>query len=341
MNCALREHQGRPRGASRRRLRVHERRPGDGRSGRLAAHRLPDARRTAVLRRHVLSARATARACAGFRPYSRPRQPPTARSGTRSAAMGEKVREAVAPRQLPAAAEPTAALLDAAARKLASDSRSSPRRFRRRAEVPPPAGARPDAAPVAGATGDAVMRDAAVLTLDAMSRGGIHDQVGGGFHRYSVDARWSVPHFEKMLYDNALLAPVYLHAYQFSGREDMLEVCTRTLDYMARELRLPGGAFAASQDADSPGGEGAFFVWTPCAAAGHARRRRRRSRCARVRRRRRRQLRARQRRCSPCPIRSRRWPGRCRSMKPALHARVEEIRTGSWVARAVASRTGA
>jgi uncharacterized protein YyaL (SSP411 family) len=66
-----------------------------------------------------------------------------------------------------------------------------------------------------------------------------------------------------MLYDNALLAPVYLHAYQVSGRKDLLEVCTRTLDYMARELRLPGGGFAASQDADSPGGEGAFFVWTP------------------------------------------------------------------------------
>ena len=111
--------------------------------------------------------------------------------------------------------------------------------------------------------GDAAVRDAALLSLDAMARGGIHDQVGGGFHRYSVDARWAVPHFEKMLYDNALLAPVYLHAYQVSERDDMLEVCTRTLDYMARELRLPGGAFAASQDADSPGGEGAFFVWTP------------------------------------------------------------------------------
>ena len=105
--------------------------------------------------------------------------------------------------------------------------------------------------------------DAAHRSLDAMARGGIHDQVGGGFHRYSVDARWAVPHFEKMLYDNALLAPVYLHAYQVSERDDLLEVCTRTLDYMARELCLPGGAFAASQDADSPGGEGAFFVWTP------------------------------------------------------------------------------
>ena len=177
-------------------------------------------------------------------------------------AMGEKVREAVAPRSLPAATEPTTALLDSAARKLASDTDRARGGFGAAPKFP-----HPQALDLmlrrSWATGDALIRDAAVLTLDAMSRGGIHDQVGGGFHRYSVDARWSVPHFEKMLYDNALLAPVYLHAYQLSGREDMLEVCTRTLDYMARELRLPDGAFAASQDADSPGGEGAFFVWTP------------------------------------------------------------------------------
>ncbi|MGA8522567.1 MAG: thioredoxin domain-containing protein [Candidatus Dormiibacterota bacterium] len=177
-------------------------------------------------------------------------------------AMGEKVRDAVAPRSLPAATEPTTALLDSAARKLASDTDRARGGFGAAPKFP-----HPQALDLmlrrSWATGDALIRDAAVLTLDAMSRGGIHDQVGGGFHRYSVDARWSVPHFEKMLYDNALLAPVYLHAYQLSGREDMLEVCTRTLDYMARELRLPDGAFAASQDADSPGGEGAFFVWTP------------------------------------------------------------------------------
>ncbi|MGA8666561.1 MAG: thioredoxin domain-containing protein [Candidatus Dormiibacterota bacterium] len=177
-------------------------------------------------------------------------------------AMGEKVREAVAPRSLPAATEPTTALLDSAARKLASDTDRARGGFGAAPKFP-----HPQALDLmlrrSWATGDALIRDAAVLTLDAMSRGGIHDQVGGGFHRYSVDARWSVPHFEKMLYDNALLAPVYLHAYQLSGREDMLEVCTRTLDYMARELRLSDGAFAASQDADSPGGEGAFFVWTP------------------------------------------------------------------------------
>ncbi|HVC41317.1 MAG TPA: thioredoxin domain-containing protein [Candidatus Saccharimonadales bacterium] len=177
-------------------------------------------------------------------------------------AMGEKVRDAVAPRELPAPGEPTAALLDAAVKKLAAETDRAHGGFGAAPKFP-----HPQALDLmlrrAQATGDPVVRDAAMLSLDAMSRGGIHDQVGGGFHRYSVDARWSVPHFEKMLYDNALLAPVYLHAHQVSGREDMLEVCTRTLDYMTRELRLPGGAFAASQDADSPGGEGAFFVWTP------------------------------------------------------------------------------
>jgi uncharacterized protein YyaL (SSP411 family) len=177
-------------------------------------------------------------------------------------AMGLKVRDAVAPRQLPVAGEASASILDDAARKLAGDTDRAHGGFGAAPKFP-----HPQALDLmlrrCLATGEAVVRDAALLSLDSMARGGIHDQVGGGFHRYSVDARWSVPHFEKMLYDNALLAPVYLHAYQLTGRDDMLEVCTRTLDYMARELRLPGGAFAASHDADSPGGEGAFFVWTP------------------------------------------------------------------------------
>ncbi len=177
-------------------------------------------------------------------------------------AMGEKVRDAVAPRQLPAPGEPTAALLDEAAKKLAAETDRAHGGFGAAPKFP-----HPQALDLmlrrSRVTEDVAVRDAAILTLDAMARGGIHDQVGGGFHRYSVDARWSVPHFEKMLYDNALLAPVYLHAYQLSGSDDLLEVCTRTLDYLARELQLPGGAFAASQDADSPGGEGAFFVWTP------------------------------------------------------------------------------
>jgi uncharacterized protein YyaL (SSP411 family) len=176
--------------------------------------------------------------------------------------MGEKVREAVAPRPLPAAGAPTPTLLDGAARMLLGQLDRTHGGFGAAPKFP-----HPQALDLllrrSWANRDVGMREAAAMSLDAMARGGIHDQVGGGFHRYSVDARWAVPHFEKMLYDNALLAPVYLHAYKLSIREDLLEVCTRTLDYMARELRRPGGGFAASQDADSPGGEGVFFVWTP------------------------------------------------------------------------------
>ena len=102
-----------------------------------------------------------------------------------------------------------------------------------------------------------------VTSLDRMARGGVYDQVGGGFHRYSVDATWSVPHFEKMLYDNAQLVPVYLHAYQLTGEVRWRATVEQVLDYVLREMTLAGGGFASSQDADSPGGEGSFFVWTP------------------------------------------------------------------------------
>ncbi|MDQ6856883.1 MAG: thioredoxin domain-containing protein [Candidatus Dormibacteraeota bacterium] len=112
------------------------------------------------------------------------------------------------------------------------------------------------------ASGERRLLDAALISLDHMDRGGIHDQVGGGFHRYSVDATWSIPHFEKMLYDNAQLARVYVHAHQLTGGERWRRVAEDTLDHALRELRLPGGGFASSQDADSPGGEGSYFVWT-------------------------------------------------------------------------------
>jgi uncharacterized protein len=99
-------------------------------------------------------------------------------------------------------------------------------------------------------------------TLDAMAAGGMYDLVGGGFHRYSVDRTWLVPHFEKMLYDNALLAPAYLHAWLVTGDERYREIAEETLDYMLRDLRLPEGGFASAEDADTDGVEGLTYTWT-------------------------------------------------------------------------------
>ena len=99
-------------------------------------------------------------------------------------------------------------------------------------------------------------------TLDAMASGGMADQIGGGFARYSVDERWLVPHFEKMLYDNALLARTYLHAWQVLGHDRWLQVAEEAIGYVLRDLRLPGGGFAAAEDADSEGVEGRFYVWS-------------------------------------------------------------------------------
>ena len=116
-------------------------------------------------------------------------------------------------------------------------------------------------------TGDVESLAMATRTLEGMAAGGMRDQVGGGFHRYSTDPEWLVPHFEQMLYDNALLVPAYLEAYQVTGREDFAEVARDILRYVERDMTAPDGAFYSATDADSPGPdgtreEGLFFTWT-------------------------------------------------------------------------------
>jgi uncharacterized protein YyaL (SSP411 family) len=111
--------------------------------------------------------------------------------------------------------------------------------------------------------GDDDVRSVVETSLDAMASGGIYDHLGGGFARYAVDREWLVPHFEKMLYDQALLARVYLHAWQATGLDRYRQVLDETVGYVLRDLAQPGGGFSSAEDADSEGEEGRFYVWTP------------------------------------------------------------------------------
>jgi uncharacterized protein YyaL (SSP411 family) len=117
-------------------------------------------------------------------------------------------------------------------------------------------------------TRDETLLQVVTLTLTKMACGGIYDQLGGGFHRYSTDAQWLVPHFEKMLYDNAQLARTYLHTWQVTGEPEFRRVAEETLDYVLREMTSTEGGFYSTQDADSEGQEGKFFLWTPAEVAG-------------------------------------------------------------------------
>ena len=172
--------------------------------------------------------------------------------------------------------------------------------------------------------GDAAALHAATYTLDRMAEGGIYDQLGGGFHRYSTDAKWCIPHFEKMLYDNALLVPAYLDAHLLTGKPGYAQVARECCDWALREMVTAHGGFASAQDADSEGEEGRFFVWTPAATRRRAGRRTRRDRGRVLRRQRGGQFRADRQQCAMASAqctRSRRSPAHRRGRTASRHRR--------------------
>ena len=248
------QHQGRPRGAPGRRRGLHGGHPGDDRAGRLADDGLRHARRASRSTPAPTSRPSRGTGCRRSARCSRRSRPRGATGASEVVAAGESITAqlaAVRPGGLRAGAARRAELLDAAAAGAGARVRRGARRVRRRAEVPAVDGAGVPAAPARAhrrARGAGHGRRHAARRWPAA---GIYDQLGGGFARYAVDRAWVVPHFEKMLYDNALLLRVYLHWWRATGAPLAARVARETADFLLRDLRTPEGGFASALDADT------------------------------------------------------------------------------------------